>query len=235
MRTGTMLAMLVRVLLAIGATLACSQEPMTASGRAGGAPQRHADTSPPGAQDAVGPPAMPGAVAPPAGSSTTEHSLGSPTDVLAALRSRGFGTAADVIERRIAQRTPKMRLDAASGERTGRAVLAISDRSSFAALQRVMPRSTVELARAVAERGVELAEAEAIATYLVRVVDALDFERLATFDDNHSHVTGREWHQIDYSGEGMSWQGQRDYWVPRPSCATAGQRAIELCNDCTPS
>jgi hypothetical protein len=151
----------------------------------------------------------------PVRTSTAEHSPASRADVLAALRSRGFGAAADVLARRMAQRAPKMRLDAVAGERAARALLAVSDRPSFATLHRAMPRSTVELARAIAERGLDLAEAEAIATYLVRVVDALDFERLATFDDNHSHVTGREWHQIDYSGEGMTWQGQRDYWVPR--------------------
>jgi hypothetical protein len=78
-----------------------------------------------------------------------------------------------------------------------------------------MPRSAVELARAVRERGVSAAAAEAIATYLVRFTGALRFRRLAVFDDNHSHVIGRDWHQIDYSGEGMTWQGQRDYWAPR--------------------
>jgi hypothetical protein len=43
----------------------------------------------------------------------------------------------------------------------------------------------------------------------------LDFARLHVFDENHSHVTGREWPEIDYSGEGMTWQGQRAYWHPR--------------------
>ncbi|HEY5925820.1 MAG TPA: hypothetical protein VIV11_29235, partial [Kofleriaceae bacterium] len=79
-------------------------------------------------------------------------------------------------------------------------------------LHAVMPRSTVELARAAAERGVPLAEVDAIATYLVAVVAALDLERLETFDENHSHVTGREWHEIDYSGEGMTWQQQQADW-----------------------
>jgi hypothetical protein len=25
-------------------------------------------------------------------------------------------------------------------------------------------------------------------------------------------VTGRHWHEIDYSGEGMTWQGQQAEW-----------------------
>jgi hypothetical protein len=95
------------------------------------------------------------------------------------------------------------------------AVLAVQNRPAVRALARVMPRSTVELARAVAERGVSLDELDRIAAYLVRVVETIDPERLATFDDNHSHVTGREWQDIDYGGETMTWQGQRDAWVPK--------------------
>jgi hypothetical protein len=49
----------------------------------------------------------------------------------------------------------------------------------------------------------------------VRIVETLAFDRLAVFDENHSHVTGREWHEIDYAGEGMTWQSQRAYWQPR--------------------
>ena len=78
-----------------------------------------------------------------------------------------------------------------------------------------MPRSAAELARAVRERGLPRRDALEIAAYLVRVVETLRFERLATFDENHSHVTGRDWHEIDYSGEGMTWQGQKAYWAPR--------------------
>jgi hypothetical protein len=180
-----------RALLVLAA-LACSWE--TAAARAPAPAHMRADASPPAPQ--------------PAASMSLENAL-------AALRARGFGDAADTIARRAAQRAPKMRLDAGAARRTATAVLAVADRDAFVALHRVLPRSTVELARAIAERDLDLAEAEAIATYLVRVVAALRFERLSTFDENHSHVTGRDWHQIDYSGEAMTWQGQRDHWVPR--------------------
>lgn len=136
-------------------------------------------------------------------------------DPLAELRRLGWHGPADAIARRMAQRRPKMRLTAAQGHTAAHATLALVERAPFAALQLVMPRSTVELARAVAERDVPLADAEAIAAYLVQLADAVDFKRLATFDDNHSHVTGREWHEIDYTGEGMTWQGQQAYWAPR--------------------
>ena len=123
--------------------------------------------------------------------------------------------AADVIARRVAQTRPKMRLNREEGRAAAAALLALADREAWRALHAVMPRSTVELARAAAERGVPAADAEEIARYLVRVVEALRFERLATFDDNHSHVTGRDWQEIDYSGEGMTWQRQKATWVPR--------------------
>ncbi len=122
---------------------------------------------------------------------------------------------AAVIDRRIAQTAPKMRLMQQEGEQVKAAVVAVQERPPVRALARVMPRSTVELARAVAERGVPIDELDRIAAYLVRVVEAIEPERLATFDDNHSHVTGRDWHEIDYGGESMTWQGQRDAWVPK--------------------
>lgn len=134
---------------------------------------------------------------------------------LAELRARGYVGAADAIARRVAQAAPKMRLTEDQGLRAALALLAIADRDTVRALHEVMPRSTVELARATAERGVPLDELDAIASYLVSVTRTLDFGRLGVFDENHSHVTGREWHEIDYTGEGMTWQGQRDYWRPR--------------------
>lgn len=134
---------------------------------------------------------------------------------LAELRARGAETLADVIAKRVAQSSPKMQLapDAARG--AALASLAILERAHVRELIAVMPRSTVELARATAERGVPLDELDRITAYLVRVVAAIQPERLATFDDNHSHVTGRDWHEIDYSGESMTWEGQRDAWTPK--------------------
>lgn len=133
---------------------------------------------------------------------------------LVALKARD-PSLAEVITKRVAQTSPKMKLTAEQGEAVATAVLAVIDRPAVQALARVMPRSTVELARAVAERGVSLDELDRIASYLARVVATIEPQRLATFDDNHSHVTGRDWHEIDYSGESMTWEGQRDAWVPR--------------------
>lgn len=124
-------------------------------------------------------------------------------------------TLAEIIDRRTQQTSPKMRLTREEAERAMAAVRAVQSRPAVEALARVMPRSTVELARAVAERGVPVEELDRIASYLVRVVETIQPERLSTFDDNHSHVTGRDWPDIDYTGENMTWQGQRDAWVPK--------------------
>lgn len=134
---------------------------------------------------------------------------------LADLHGAGADRAAESILRRTLQPQPKMRLTVPQAIAAARATRQLATRPRFVALHVVMPRSTVELARAVAERGVTVEDAEAIAAYLVQLIDAVDFERLATFDENHSHVTGREWHEIDYTGEGMTWQSQQAYWAPR--------------------
>jgi hypothetical protein len=136
-------------------------------------------------------------------------------DTLMQLRARELGVVADVIAKRVAQRERKMKLSNDDALVAAHSVLELAERPAFRALATVMPRSTVELARAVRERGVPVDEADRIASYLARVAQTLAFERLHVFDDNHSHVTGRDWPDIDYSGEGMTWQSQRGYWTPR--------------------
>lgn len=145
---------------------------------------------------------------------------------LAALRAGGLDAAAEMIAARVAQRAPKMQLTAEQGRIAAIAVLDLAAHDSVRTLHSVMPRSTVELARAVTERGVSVEEAQAIARYLFEVVQVLGFERLAVFDDNHSHVIGREWHEIDYTGENMTWQGQRDDWSRKG--VTSFEKAIYI-------
>ncbi len=77
-----------------------------------------------------------------------------------------------------------------------------------------MPRTTVELIRSIHERDVERNDAEEIADYLVELVRTMRFGNLGGVDVSHSHVIGRDWEQIDYSGEPMTWQGQKAAWSP---------------------
>jgi hypothetical protein len=71
-----------------------------------------------------------------------------------------------------------------------------------------------EVLMAVSKRGLDLKEAEKMAEYLVAVVNAFRFSNAAAFDENTSHIIGREWSEIDYSGESMTWQKQQAKYRP---------------------
>jgi hypothetical protein len=81
-------------------------------------------------------------------------------------------------------------------------------------LEDVLPKTTLELLMAVHERHLALTEAEEMAEYLQTLVEKFQFQNLSAFDENTSHIIGREWHEIDYSGEGMTWQKQRQHYLP---------------------
>jgi hypothetical protein len=118
-----------------------------------------------------------------------------------------------VLQRRVAQRSAKMKLSGAEATAAAGAILRrVESIPSARALHQEMPRSFVELIRAVEERGLDESEAEAMAAYLVRFTRVLRFGNLAQFDVNHSHVIGRAWHEIDYTGEGTTWQRRRAEW-----------------------
>jgi cytochrome c peroxidase len=134
---------------------------------------------------------------------------------LAGLRADKLAAAADVIAARIAQPRPKMKLTSEQGRFAANALKRLAVSPDIRALHAVMPRSTVELARAVRDRGVTTADADAIARYLVKMVAVLAFAALDKFDENHSHVIGRDWSDIDYTGEGMTWQSQQADWSPK--------------------
>jgi hypothetical protein len=134
-------------------------------------------------------------------------------DSLAALRRQGYGAAAQALAARVAQRGPKMKLShAAAGAAAAALLRRLPSMPSARALHAVMPRSLVELIRAVEERGVPPVDAEALAAYLLRFTRTLRFANLAQLDENHSHVIGRRWPEIDYTGEGTTWQARRDHW-----------------------
>ena len=82
------------------------------------------------------------------------------------------------------------------------------------ALQKLLPKTTLELLRSTENRGVPLKETEKMAAYLQKIVTGFEFKNSAAFDENTSHIIGREWREIDYSGEGMTWEGQRRQYIP---------------------
>ena len=81
-------------------------------------------------------------------------------------------------------------------------------------LENILPRTTLELLMAVHERNLALKDAEEMAVYLQTLVEKFQFQNLSAFDENTSHIIGREWHEIDYSGEGMTWEKQRQKYLP---------------------
>lgn len=81
-------------------------------------------------------------------------------------------------------------------------------------LQYKMPKTTTELWMAIYKRGLKMSEAEKMAEFLMVEVDFYNFKNLSDFDNNTSHIIGREWDEIDYSGESMTWQKQKEKYAP---------------------
>lgn len=81
-------------------------------------------------------------------------------------------------------------------------------------LQKSLPKTTLELLMAVHARGLRLTEAEKMAAYLSLFMHQQQFQHPKPFDENTSHIIGREWNEIDYSGEGMTWQKQQQKYLP---------------------
>jgi hypothetical protein len=129
------------------------------------------------------------------------------------LEQQGFSSIAAILRRRVRQKSTKMKLSAEQAEQVAHYVIEdLSEMPSTRQLTALLPHSSIELLRAAHQRGVDKTEAEAIARYLIRLVEAMKFDKLKILDQSHSHVIGREWEQIDYSGEGMTWQAQKSYW-----------------------
>jgi len=79
-----------------------------------------------------------------------------------------------------------------------------------------MPKTAVELLRAVQEREVPESDAEAIAAYLATLHASLQMANPRPFDENCSHVMGRHWREIEtYQYEGMSWEKQQRIYAPK--------------------
>lgn len=136
--------------------------------------------------------------------------------VLARLRASGNGALADILDERVRQTKRKMKLEPSEAARAAEYLL--RDLPQMPGVQRlaaVMPKAAIELVRSVNERGVGRDEAERIADYLLKVRSGLDMENPTRFDENCSHVVGREWDQIDYRDEGMTWQMQKSIYVPK--------------------
>ncbi|MGD9591026.1 MAG: hypothetical protein AB7V32_00730 [Candidatus Berkiella sp.] len=81
-------------------------------------------------------------------------------------------------------------------------------------LQKTLPKTATELLHAIATRDLDKTEAQKMAAFLQKVPAQYHLKNVAVFDENTSHIIGREWHEIDYSGEGMTWQAQKAKYQP---------------------
>ena len=130
-------------------------------------------------------------------------------EAIESLNEHGYAKVAAIIEARVSQEKRKMKLTEEEGKNAALYLLQdLPEMPKCQELLEVMPKSTIELIRGVNERGV----AEKIADYLMRFQESMRLGNLPQLDENHSHVIGREWHQIDYRGEGMSWQRNKAHW-----------------------
>ncbi len=176
-------------------------------------------------------PAAPSASASAAPAAVTEADL---ERELLALKEAGSEAAAKVIEARVSQERPKMKLTREEGARAASyARQDLPGRPAARALLALMPKTTIELLRGVRERAVPEADAEGIAAYLARMHASMKMENPEPFDENCSHVMARHWHEIEtYKYEGMNWERQKKIYAPKgvEDFRTAGhvQRFFEI-------
>lgn len=124
-------------------------------------------------------------------------------------------TLKPILVSRVIQTKPKMKLSLTQAQSLGLFLNNLSTPTpELIYLQKVLPKTTVELLIAVHSRGLSLAEAEKMAIYLQKVLKKFQFENVKQFDENTSHIIGREWQEIDYTGEGMTWQKQKQHYLP---------------------
>jgi hypothetical protein len=121
-----------------------------------------------------------------------------------------------ILRARVQQSSPKMKLKPAEAEELRvfltEQLYAITPH--LTRLKLTLPKTTLELLMAVNRRGLEITEAEKMAEYLQSVLQEFQFSNPGAFDENTSHIIGREWSEIDYSGEGMTWQKQKAKYKP---------------------
>ena len=120
-----------------------------------------------------------------------------------------------ILNARVAQTKPKMKLEEQEASSLENFLKSTKDTfSHLVSLQSLLPKTTLELLRAIHQRGLSNDEAELMAGYLKDITEVFQFQNVGAFDENTSHIIGREWHDIDYSGEGMTWKKQKAFYAP---------------------
>jgi hypothetical protein len=119
-----------------------------------------------------------------------------------------------IVDSRVKQEKSKMKLTAANKRSLENFLTQLKPSPALEKLQLDLPKTTVELLRSVETRNVPLEEAEKMASYLSTLLKKFEFQNPAPFDENTSHIIGRNWPEIDYSGENMTWEKQKLKYQP---------------------
>ncbi|HXH55368.1 MAG TPA: hypothetical protein VNK03_06485 [Gammaproteobacteria bacterium] len=126
---------------------------------------------------------------------------------------KAWKSVCNILEQRVNQTSPKMKLKESEVVALEQ-FLATRTFVNIDELQSLLPKTSIELLIAIRFRAVSSKEAESIAHYLKDIVGSCQFQNIKAFDNNTSHIIGREWHEIDYSGEGMTWKKQQAPYAP---------------------
>lgn len=126
-----------------------------------------------------------------------------------------WGKLCHVLQNRVCQTSLKMKLQEQDAKKLEEFLNTTHQEfPQLVSLQQLLPKTATELLLSICQRGVPKDETESIAAYLQEFVHDYQFQNVAAFDNNTSHIIGREWHEIDYTGEGMTWQKQKKHYVP---------------------
>lgn len=118
----------------------------------------------------------------------------------------------NILESRVNQTSKKMQLSESEVVEFEKFLINGSLKfKSLKVIKEILPRTCIELIMGIIYRHVSFIEAEKMGEYLKEIVDIYKFKNVKAFDNNTSHIIGREWCEIDYSGEGLTWESQKKY------------------------
>ena len=80
-------------------------------------------------------------------------------------------------------------------------------------LQNILPKTTLEILILIYKSEMLNIEAEKTAVVLGGLVVNFNFGNINAFDKNTSHIIGKEWHEIDYPDENMTWEKQKQKYM----------------------
>lgn len=130
------------------------------------------------------------------------------------LASTDWSSLCKILQNRVNQTKQKMKLSPQIKDEFEEFLLkSKEDFPHIKTLKNILPKTSLELLMGIRFREVDPIEAEKIAQYIREVAEGFDFENPGAFDENTSHIIGRYWNEIDYTGEGMTWQKQKQNYM----------------------